>query len=104
MITGEHQVGGLHHGVEGRRGATFAPTELVEAGVGGDAVQPGAERSVTIEASEAPHGSKERILGGIGRVLFVVQDPAAHSVDTVVVPAEEHLECSTVAALSRSDE
>ena len=76
-----------------------APAQLVEAGVGGDAVGPGPEAGPPVEAADAAHDGDHRLLRGVGGVGVVAGDPPAHGVDPVVVEAQQLLEGPAVAAL-----
>ena len=59
----------------GLRAAT-PPTELVEAGVGGDPVRPGRERSAAVEAFESLDDGDQRLLGGVERAGVVSGESA----------------------------
>ena len=70
-------------------GSPPAAAQLVEAGVGVDAVGPRRERRAAVEAGEAAHDGDQRLLGGVGGVGVVAGDAPAQGVDPVVVDAQE---------------
>ncbi len=86
----------------GEHTAALAAAQLVEAGVGGDAVGPRAERRTPVETGEVAHNGDHRILGCVGGVGFVPGDASTHSVHAVVVTAEQLVECPTVSPLGCS--
>ncbi len=51
---------------------------------------------------EVAHDRDHRLLRGVGGVGLVPGDPPAHRVDTVVVTAEQLVECPTVSPLGCS--
>jgi hypothetical protein len=96
--------GGLGQVVEARGGSPVAAAELVEAGVGGHAVRPRAERGPAVIAGEAADDGEQRLLGGVGPVGVVAADAPAQRGQPVVVAAQEGLECVSVARLGGGDE
>ena len=66
-----------------------ALAELVEGGVGGDAIAPGGERGSSVEAVDRPHDPDQRLLGGVVGIAGSAGDAPAHGVDPVVVAAQQ---------------
>ena len=73
--------------------------QLVEAGVGGDAVGPRAERGPAVEAAQAANHGDHRFLGGVGHVGIVAGDAPAHGMAAVVVTSKRLVEGSPIATL-----
>ena len=69
-------------------GAAGPPTELVEAGIGGDPVRPGTETGPTVEAIEPPDDRQQRLLCGVGGVGIVSGEAPADPVDAGIVGAQ----------------
>ena len=65
---------GTSHAFAGRRPASAA---RVEAPVGGDPVEPGAERGAALERAEALPGGEQRVLEGVLGVLEGTEHPVA---------------------------
>ena len=59
------------------RGASAGRTTHVEAPVGGDPVEPGAERGAALEPSEALPGGQQRVLEGVLGILEGAEHPVA---------------------------
>lgn len=88
--------------VEPRSSVAFS--ELVERGVRGDAVGPGAERRPAVEAWKVAHDLDERFLACVVTVTAASGDAATHGVDPVVVAPEQLIERVAVAALCGGDQ
>ena len=73
---------GMSHSLAGRR---LADRTRVQAAVGGDPVEPGADRGASLEPSEALPGGQQRLLQGVLGVLERAEHPVA-----------VHLQLSTV--------
>jgi len=61
----------------GRDVATLAGLELLQAGGGGDPVQPGAQRSASLEGVQVLPGPQQGLLGGVLGVVEGAQHPVA---------------------------
>ncbi len=82
-----------------RRRPPAAAAQLVEGGVGGDAVDPRGERRAPVEAGEAADDADHRLLGGVVGVAAGAGDAPAHGVDAVVVAAQQPVEGVAIAGL-----
>jgi hypothetical protein len=67
--------------------------------VDADAVQPGEELRLALEASDSPPRADERLLGYLLGLVAVAQEAQNHCVEAVGVPAHELFECVAIAAL-----
>nr|BFE69445.1 hypothetical protein GCM10020092_027460 [Actinoplanes digitatis] len=74
------------------RGLRAALGEQVQAGVGGDPVQPGPERRPALEGLPPPPGAQERLLHGVLGVLERPQHPVAVHVQLPPVPLHQSRE------------
>ncbi len=88
--------------VRGRPALALA--QLVERGVGCDAVRPRREGGATVEAREPANDRDHRLLGGIVGVATRPHDAPADRVDAVVVAAQQRLDGAPVAGLGGGDE
>ena len=86
------------------RRSTFPLAQLVERGVRGDAVRPGAERGPAVEPRQVADDLDERLLAGVVGIARRAGDPSAHRVDPVVVAAEQLVERAAVAGLRGGDQ
>jgi hypothetical protein len=78
----------LGFGANGHRfGPTFPPTQFIKGGIGGHAVQPRGESAGAIEFVNAFGDGNQGILGGIGRIGFVVGYAAGDGCDVAVMLA-----------------
>jgi hypothetical protein len=59
--------------------------DLVQAGVGGDPVEPGADRSARLEPGQAPPRREQRVLHGVVGVLERAEHPVAVHVQLAAV-------------------
>ena len=87
----------------GLRAAT-PPTELVEAGVGGDPVRPGRERSAAVKAFESFDDREQRLLGGVERVGVVSGEPATDRIDAGLMLLQKGIKSAAIAALRGGDQ
>ena len=87
----------------GLRAAT-PPTELVEAGVGGDPVRPGRERSAAVEAFESLDDREQRLLGGVERVGVASGESATDRVDAGLMLLQKGIKGAAVSALRGGDQ
>ena len=85
-------------------GPSPSPAQLVETGVGRNAVGPRRERRASVEARQPAHECQERLLRGVERVGVVAGHAPAQPVQAVVVPAQQCLECRVVTRPSGGDE
>jgi hypothetical protein len=69
-----------------------------------DAIEPGEELGVALEASDAPPGPDERLLRRLLGLLAMAEEPEDHRVEPVRVAADKGLERRAVAALRAQDE
>lgn len=76
----------------------------VEAGVDGDAVQPGGDGGLTPEGMGCAEGGDQGVLYGIGRFLAVSQGTQRHGPQPVAVPSYELTEGIGVAGYVASEE
>ena len=83
------------------RGPATTAAQLVDAGVGGDPVQPRPEGAATVEASDRPYRREQRVLGGIDGVGLMAEHATAQRVDAVVVRDEEGLQGLAVPSARR---
>lgn len=91
--------------IEGVQRRTTLPfTNLVECGVGGDAVGPGSERGATVEPGQAADDLDHRLLTGIVGVPVGAGDSPADPVDPVVVTTQQVIQRDAISALSGSDQ
>src|SRR5689334_18674302 len=74
--------------IERLAGPALAAAQLVVAGVGGDAQQPGFEGAAA-EAVEGLVGGKEGVLGGVGGGLAVAEQAVAEVEDALLIGAHE---------------
>ena len=72
-----------------------------QADVHGDAVQPGAERRVALEAGQAAIGADEGVLREVAGVGVIAGEAIAHAVDGALVPADEDVEGGPIARRRR---
>ena len=93
-----------HRVVEAEAGPAPAAAQLVQAGVRGDPVHPGAGGRPPIEAGQPADDGDERLLRGVGRVGRVPGQTGAHGVDEVEVAPQQGVERGAVAGLGRGDE
>src|SRR5262249_2847988 len=75
-----------------------------QARVAGDAIEPGREGRIALEALEPPIRRKEGVLRAVGCVLLVAQDSVGQSIDAVTVATDELVEGAGVAGLSEAHE
>lgn len=80
-------------------GTAFASAQLVESGVRGDAIRPGAERRPPVEPLECPHDADHGVLRRVIGIPRRADDPGAHGVDAVDVAPQQLVEGSAIAAL-----
>ena len=85
-------------------GAALAPSQLVECGVGGDPVHPGAERRSAVESVEVAHDADHGLLRRVVGVTAAARDPSTDRMNTVVVPPEQLVHRGRVASPGRCDE
>ncbi len=85
------------------QGPSSSPTEFIQAGVGGDAIGPRAERRTAVETGETTHHCDHGFLCCIGSVGLVAGDSPADAEHAVVVPSEELVERTAVATLRCAD-
>lgn len=71
------------------RGLGAALGEQVQAGVGGDPIQPGPERGAPLEGLSPPPGTQERLLHGVLGVLERPEHPVAVHVQLPPVPLRQ---------------
>jgi hypothetical protein len=74
------------------------------AAVDDEAVQPGRELRLAPELLEPDADLRERLLGGVARVVGIAQEVAGEPLDLRRVPSTERLERLTVAVLGPGDE
>ncbi len=82
-------------------GPSAATADLVDAGIGGDAVDPRGERAPPVEPVESPDRRDQRVLRCVESVGFVSEHPATERVDAVVVRGDQGLEGLAVSPASR---
>ena len=68
------------------------PTKLVQAMVGGDAVEPGVDLSPGLEGRRFPIGLEKDFLGRIAGILRISQQPFAEVNQSLLVTIHEPLE------------
>jgi hypothetical protein len=95
---------GRQHLVVDRGRPPAPPPQLVEAGIRGDAVEPGAEAGPAVVPVEAPDDGDQRLLAGVGGVGVVSGEPPAQGVDPVVVPSQQRVERLVVPVQGSGDE
>jgi hypothetical protein len=77
-------------GVIDRRGlAGGRLTDPVEAGIDGDAVQPGSDGGLATEGVGGPESGDQRVLDGVGGFLTIAQGPQCHGPQPVAVASYE---------------
>ena len=103
MVVGDlgdlDDLGEVH--VHAGHGAASTSAHLVDAGVGGDPVDPCAERAAPVESAEGSQRGDERVLGGIESIGIVAEHSPAQRVHTVVVRGDQDLESVAVARARR---
>ena len=87
VVHGEHPLGALR--------------DRVEAGVGGDPVEPGAQGAAALEPRQAAPGPQERLLERVLGIVHRSQHPVAVRVKLAVAGADQPLERGLVAAPGR---
>jgi len=85
-------------------GTTRAPAQLVEAGVGGNAVHPRRETGAPLEAIDTAGNGDQGLLGGVHRIGFVAGNPTAYRVDPIDLPAQETIHGVAIAGLGGLDQ
>ena len=86
-----------------RRNATWAPRQSVQAGIGGDPVQPRAERRPALEARALSPRTEERLLGEVLRLLERAEHPVAVDLELWSVALDEPGEGRLVPGLRGGD-
>ena len=81
----------------GQDRAPPSPAQFVEAGVGGDAVDPRAEGRPSVELGQAAHHRDHRLLRGVGSVGVVAEDAPADREHAVVVQPQQLVHRAPVA-------
>ena len=102
-----HEIHFVAAGVEHSGGifaTRFTATQLVEAQVGDDPVQPGVKRTLKPEVAEVPVRLDEGVLMYILRVLLVAQHVQRKAEDALVVAPDERIERTAITALRLPDE
>jgi hypothetical protein len=95
---------GGEEGVDGAFGLSAGGAEAHEAGVDGDAVQPGAESGVVVETGDGLEGGEEGLLHGVVGRGIVAEHPAGHGVEAGGVFVEGVRPGGVVAGLQGGDE
>lgn len=72
-------------------GGTTDPTDFVDCGVGGDAVDPGRQTRTSVEAGETPNDREESVLYRIIGALAGQHHAVAHGMDRVVVQSQQSI-------------
>ena len=87
----------------GQPAQPLAAAQHVQAGVGGDAVQPGRDIEVVARASQRPVGFDEAVLREVVGVVGVAHHAVDEGVDLALVALEDGLEGGLVARLRPLD-
>jgi hypothetical protein len=88
----------------GRDAATPAGLEHPQAGGGGDPVQPGAQRSASLEGVQVPPGPQQGLLGGVLGVVEGAQHPVAVHVQLTDMRRHQQPEPRLVARQRRPEQ
>src|SRR5262245_17533263 len=80
----------------------LTPTQLVVAGVHGNAQQPAAQANRrAMEGFQSAKGTEQRVLGRVRCVLWVAQRAVADVVDLALIDLDERVEGGDLSSLSR---
>src|SRR5215510_11658363 len=80
------------------------PAKLLVRGVGGDAIDPAAERGLALEHADLPRRRPEGVLHHFLGILLVTGDPDRQPVDAIAVGVEQELGRGRIAATQRLHE
>ena len=99
----------IHHAFGGFNDSGFLPpnltaTEVVEADIGNNPIQPGVERTIEPESVEVPVDLQKSLLVDIARFIRRPQKVHGDAEDTLVVGPHQTLESILVALLGRADQ
>ena len=78
--------------------------EPVERDVDGDAIEPGAERRISLELAERAIGADERVLRQIARVLVIADEAKADLIDAPPIAFDDEIERVALAVEGGLDE
>ena len=80
------------------------PAQMVDAQVGGEAVEPGGKAALPLKGVQALPGLEEGLLGLVGRLLPIPNQPQGQGIDLILIVQHQPLKGVLIPGLGPGDQ